>query len=196
MVEQVDVVVLGLGPGGEALAGRLASAGLDVVGIDAELVGGECPYWGCIPSKMMVRAADLLTEAGRVDGMAGTASVRPDWAPVARRIRQEATDNWDDTVAVDRLVGSGARFVRGWARLDGVGRVVVDDRTFEASRAVVLNSGSRPWIPPVSGLAATPYWTNRDAPSRPRMCPDRWPSWVVERWVWSWPRYSTVSVPT
>ena len=163
MVEQVDAVVLGLGPGGEDLAGRLASAGLDVVGIDAELVGGECPYWGCIPSKMMIRAADLLAEAGRVDGMAGTVSVRPDWAPVARRIRDEATDDWDDTVAVDRLIGKGARFIRGWARLDGPGRVVVDDRTFEASRAVVLAAGSRPWIPPIAGLSATPYWTNREA---------------------------------
>jgi pyruvate/2-oxoglutarate dehydrogenase complex dihydrolipoamide dehydrogenase (E3) component len=163
MVERVDVVVLGLGPGGEDVAGRLASAGLDVVGIDAELVGGECPYWGCIPSKMMIRAANLLAEAGRVGGMAGTASVRPDWARVARRIRDEATDDWDDTVAVERLLGTGARFVRGWARLDGPGRVVVGDRTFEASRAVVLNSGSRPWIPPVSGLATTPYWSNREA---------------------------------
>ncbi|HEY4927608.1 MAG TPA: NAD(P)/FAD-dependent oxidoreductase [Acidimicrobiales bacterium] len=163
MVEQVDAVVLGLGPGGEDLAGRLASAGLDVVGIDAELVGGECPYWGCIPSKMMIRAADLLAEAGRVDGMAGTVSVRPYWAPVARRIRDEATDDWDDTVAVDRLIGKGARFIRGWARLDGPGRVVVDDRTFEASRAVVLAAGLRPWIPPIAGLSATPYWTNREA---------------------------------
>jgi pyruvate/2-oxoglutarate dehydrogenase complex dihydrolipoamide dehydrogenase (E3) component len=91
MTEQVDVVVVGLGPGGEEVAGRLASAGLDVVGIDAELVGGECPYWGCIPSKMMIRAANLLAEAERVDGMAGRASVSPNWAPVARRIRDEAT---------------------------------------------------------------------------------------------------------
>ncbi|HEY5110088.1 MAG TPA: NAD(P)/FAD-dependent oxidoreductase [Acidimicrobiales bacterium] len=163
MVERVDVVVVGLGPGGEDVAGRLASAGLDVVGIDAELVGGECPYWGCVPSKMMIRAADLLAEAGRVDGMAGTASVGPDWAPVARRIRDEATDDWDDTVAVERLEGKGGRFVRGWARLGAPGRVVVGDRTFEASRAVVLATGTRPWIPPIAGLAGTPYWTNRDA---------------------------------
>jgi len=163
MIERVDVVVVGLGPGGEEVAGRLASAGLDVVGIDAELVGGECPYWGCIPSKMMIRAANLLAEAGRVDTLAGTASVVPDWAPVARRIRDEATDDWDDSVAVERFEGKGGRFVRGWARLDGPGRVVVGDRTFAATRAVVLATGARPWIPPVSGLADTPYWTNRDA---------------------------------
>src|ERR1700688_2377134 len=69
MIEQVDVVVLGMGPGGEDLAGRLAEAGLDVVGIDAELLGGECPYWGCVPSKMMIRAGNLLAEARRVPGM-------------------------------------------------------------------------------------------------------------------------------
>jgi len=163
MTERVDVVVVGLGPGGEEVAGRLASAGLDVVGIDAELVGGECPYWGCIPSKMMIRAANLLAEAERVDGMAGAVSVSPDWAPVARRIRDEATDDWDDTVAVERFEGKGGRFVRGWARLDGPGRVVVGERTFEAVRAVVLATGARPWVPPVAGLAGTPYWTNRDA---------------------------------
>ena len=163
MTEQVDVVVVGLGPGGEDVAGRLATAGLDVVGIDAELVGGECPYWGCIPSKMMIRAADLVAEVGRVDGIAGTASVVPDWAPVARRIRDEATDDWDDTVAVERLEGKGGRFVRARARLDGPGRVVADGRTFEASRAVVLSTGARPWIPPIAGLVGTPYWTNRDA---------------------------------
>ena len=163
MTEQVDVVVVGLGPGGEDVAGRLASAGLAVVGIDAELVGGECPYWGCIPSKMMIRSANLLAESARADGMAGSVTVRPDWAPVARRIRAEATDDWDDTVAVERLVGKGGRFVRGRARLAGPGRVLVGEQAFDASRGVVLATGARPWIPPVAGLSATPYWTNRDA---------------------------------
>ncbi len=78
MSERADVIVVGMGPGGEDAAGRLAEAGLDVLGIEAELVGGECPYWGCIPSKMMIRAADLLAEAGRVNGMAGSATVQPD----------------------------------------------------------------------------------------------------------------------
>ena len=94
--QTVDAVVVGLGVGGEEVAGRLAEAGLSVVGIERSLVGGECPYWGCVPSKMMIRAANLLAEARRIDGMAGTAQVRPDWAPVARRIREEATDTWDD----------------------------------------------------------------------------------------------------
>ncbi len=163
MTEHADVIVVGRGPGGEDVAGRLADAGLDVVGVDAELVGGECPYWGCVPSKMMIRAADLLAEARRVPGMAGGADVRPDWAPVALRIRSEATDSWDDAVAVERFEGKGGRFVRGWARLEGPGRVVVGDRVIEAGRAVVIGIGSRAWAPPVAGLAGTPYWTNREA---------------------------------
>ncbi len=163
MSEQVDVVVVGMGPGGEDVAERLAEAGLDVVGIEAELLGGECPYWGCIPSKMMIRAADLLAEAGRVNGMSGTSTVRPSWDPVATRIRDEATDDWDDTVAVERFEGKGGRFVRGRARLAGPGRVVVGDREFAARRAVVVASGASAWAPPVAGLADTPFWTNRDA---------------------------------
>jgi pyruvate/2-oxoglutarate dehydrogenase complex dihydrolipoamide dehydrogenase (E3) component len=95
--------------------------------------------------------------------MAGHAEVVLDWAPVAKRIRAEATDNWDDKVAVDRLVGKGARFVRGKARLIGTGRVAVDEATFEASLGVVLATGTAPAIPPIDGLTGTPYWTNRDA---------------------------------
>src|SRR6202451_3324652 len=117
--EHTDVAVIGMGPGGEYAAGTLAEAGLHVTAIEDRLVGGECPYWGCIPTKMMIRAGNLLAESGRVDGMAGSASAVPDWAPVARRIRDEATDDWDDTVAVERFEGKGGRFVRARARLDG-----------------------------------------------------------------------------
>ncbi|SDZ57819.1 Pyruvate/2-oxoglutarate dehydrogenase complex, dihydrolipoamide dehydrogenase (E3) component [Saccharopolyspora shandongensis] len=163
MSEQTDVVVVGLGPGGEHVAGTLAEAGLDVVAVEAELVGGECPYWGCVPSKMMIRAGNLLAEARRVPGIAGDASVRPDWGQVAARIRGEATDDWNDQVAADRLTGKGARLVRGFGRLTGPRQVTVDGRTFQARRGVVLATGSRPRIPPIPGLAETPYWTNRDA---------------------------------
>ncbi|MER6526190.1 FAD-dependent oxidoreductase [Streptomyces sp. NPDC001508] len=163
MNEQVDVVVVGRGPGGEYLAGTLAEAGLDVVGVEAELVGGECPYWGCVPSKMMIRAGNALAEARRVPALAGRAEVAPDWGPVAGRIRHEATDDWNDRVAADRLAAKGGRLVRGRGRLTGPHRVTVDGRVFEARRGVVLATGSRPRIPPVPGLAATPYWTNRDA---------------------------------
>ena len=77
MAEEVDIVVVGLGVGGEEAAGKLAEAGLSVVGIEHRLVGGECPYWACIPSKMMIRAGNLLAETRRVDGMAGHATVEP-----------------------------------------------------------------------------------------------------------------------
>ena len=162
-METADVIVLGLGPGGEDVAGRLAEAGLDVIGIEAELVGGECPYWGCVPSKMMIRAADALAEARRVDGLAGHASVTPDWGPVAQRIRAEATDSWDDTVAADRFTGKGGRLVRGRGRIIGPDKVEVEGTTYAASRALVINTGSAPSIPPIPGLAGTPYWTNRGA---------------------------------
>src|ERR1022692_2501379 len=125
-----DVVVVGMGPGGEEVAGRLAEAGLAVAGVESRLVGGECPYWGCVPSKMMIRAGNLLAEGRRIPGMAGTSTVTSDWAPVAARIRAEATDNWDDRVAVERFEGKGGRFVRGRGRLDGPSRVVVGDDVF------------------------------------------------------------------
>jgi pyruvate/2-oxoglutarate dehydrogenase complex dihydrolipoamide dehydrogenase (E3) component len=163
LVEQVDVVVLGMGVGGESVAGQLAEAGLRVIGIDAVLLGGECPYWGCIPSKMMVRASNLLAETMRVPGMAGTSSATPDWGPVARRIREEATDDWDDAVAVERFEGKGGRFVRGTGRIVEPGRVAVGDRVFAASRAIVVATGTTPSAPPIPGLDEAPYWTNREA---------------------------------
>jgi len=163
-LEKVDAVVLGMGPGGEEIAGRLAEAGLEVVGIEGKLLGGECPYWGCIPSKMMIRAANLLAETRRVPGMAGASTVTPDWAPVARRLR-DATDDWNDQVAVDRFVGKGGRFVRGRGHLDGPRTVVVGDTAYEARRAVVVATGDKAWAPPIPGLAELEgrYWTNRDA---------------------------------
>lgn len=163
MAEQVDAVVVGMGPGGEDVAGRLAEAGLSVVGVDARLVGGECPYWGCVPSKMMVRAAGSLAEGRRIGELAGAATVRPDWAPVARRIRDEATDDWDDTVAVKRFEDKGGRFVRGTARVTAPATVSVGGADFEAGVALVIAAGTQPAAPPIPGLADTPYWTNREA---------------------------------
>jgi pyruvate/2-oxoglutarate dehydrogenase complex dihydrolipoamide dehydrogenase (E3) component len=162
-VTGADVIVIGMGSGGEDVGGRLAEAGLTVIGIESSLVGGECPYWGCIPSKMMIRAANLLQEGRRVNDLAGSATVEPDWGPVARRIREQATGNWDDTVAVERFESKGGHFVRGRGRIVGPGRVAVDDREFAASRGIVIATGTTPAVPPIPGLAETDYWTNHDA---------------------------------
>jgi pyruvate/2-oxoglutarate dehydrogenase complex dihydrolipoamide dehydrogenase (E3) component len=168
-VQQVDLVVIGLGPGGEALATATAKAGLKVVAVDRRLVGGECPYFGCVPTKMMVRASDLVAEAGRAAELSGEVTIRSSWAPVAERVAVQATDHWDDRVAVERLEKAGATVLHGVGRLSGVRRVTVapndgtEPVTFEAAKGVVLNPGTRPATPPVEGLADTPYWTNRDA---------------------------------
>ncbi len=160
--QNVDVVVIGLGPGGEATATQLAAAGLSVLAVDRHLVGGECPYYGCIPSKMMVRAADALAEARRVPEFGGGSEVTPDYGPVFARIRDEATTDWDDQVAVDRLKEAGAEVVHGEARLTGPRTVEVDGTSYTASKGVVLNTGTQPAVPPIDGLAGTPYWTNRE----------------------------------
>ena len=162
MSERVDVVVLGMGIAGELIAGELADTGLSVVGIDHLLVGGECPYWGCVPTKMIVRAANALAEARRVNKIAGAATVEPSWEPVARRIRDDATANWDDREAVERFEARGGRFVRGTGRLVGPHAVGVGDAVFEASRAVVVATGSAAVIPPIPGLDTVDYWTNRE----------------------------------
>lgn len=163
MAEHADVIVVGMGTCGEDIALRLAGAGLDVVGVEPDLLGGECAYWACIPSKMMIRAAKLLQEARRVNGVAGRAEVVPDWAPVARRIREEASGGWDDSVAVARFQSRGGRFVRGRGELTGPTTVAVDGETFTARKAIVVSTGSRPSIPPIPGLAETDYWTTHDA---------------------------------
>lgn len=165
-MDQVDVVVLGLGPGGEYAARKLAEAGLDVVGVDRALVGGECPFWGCTPSKLMVRPADLVAEARRAPALAGAVDVRPDWSLVAARIR-EANHDWTDHHHAGPLEEAGVRIVRGHGRLDGVGRVRVETEggpvVLGAARGVVLNTGTEPARLPIDGLAETPYWTNREA---------------------------------
>nr|BFE66700.1 NAD(P)/FAD-dependent oxidoreductase [Actinoplanes digitatis] len=89
--------------------------------------------------------------------------MQPDWAPVARRIRDEATDTWDDKVAVDRFTAKGGHFVRGRAAIVGPGRVRVNDQEWTASRGIVIATGTTAVIPPIDGLASTPYWTNREA---------------------------------
>ncbi len=163
MAESVDVVVIGMGPGGESVATRLATAGLNVVAVEDRLVGGECPYYACVPTKMMVRAADSLAEAERVNQLAGAASTNPDFRPVASRIRDEAVTNWDDSIAADRYTKTGGQLVRGTAKLTGRNTVEAGGTEYTASTAIVLNPGTRPAIPGIPGLDGTPFWTNRDA---------------------------------
>jgi pyruvate/2-oxoglutarate dehydrogenase complex dihydrolipoamide dehydrogenase (E3) component len=160
---EFDVVIIGMGPGAEFVAEELARAGVSVAAIEDRLVGGECPYWGCIPSKMMIRAADLLAEGHRIPGMAGSSVISPDWTPVANRIRDEATDNWDDTVAADRFTGLGGTLVRGHGVITAPGQVEVGDQVLRARRGIVIGAGGAPAVPPIDGLAGTPYWTNREA---------------------------------
>jgi pyruvate/2-oxoglutarate dehydrogenase complex dihydrolipoamide dehydrogenase (E3) component len=169
----LDLVVLGLGPGGEEVAERMAEAGWSVLGVDSHLVGGECPYYGCIPSKMIIRGAELLAEGRWVNDLAGTAEVSPEYGKVYRRIRDEATDDWDDRVAVERFERLGGMFVRGAARFagrtsDGRLAVEVGDSRYVAPHVVVA-VGTAPVLPPVDGLAGLergvdgPIWTNREA---------------------------------
>ena len=161
-VHEVDVVVVGLGPGGEYAAQKLAEAGLEVVGVERDLVGGECPFFGCIPSKIAIRAADSLAEARRAVTLAGRVSVEPDWSLVATRIDRQATNHWQDDSHVERLEAAGVRIVRGEGRLDGEGTVRVGEDTYVGRRGVLLNPGTSPATLPIEGLDATPYWTNRE----------------------------------
>src|SRR5205823_4052858 len=135
------------------------------------LVGGECPYWGCVPSKMMIRAADLLAEGLRIPGMVGRAEVHADWAPVARRIRDEATDDWNDQAAADRFTGKGGILVRGHGRITAPSEVTVtpvpghdgEPQVLRARRGIVIATGTTAAVPPIPGLAGTPFWTNHEA---------------------------------
>ncbi|MFO7663430.1 MAG: NAD(P)/FAD-dependent oxidoreductase [Chloroflexota bacterium] len=159
---EFDVIVLGVGTCGEDLSLRLLDAGLEVLGIEAALVGGECAYWACLPSKMMIRAANALQEARRVAGVAGQAEVTPDWQMVAARVRAEATGGWDDSAATDRFQARGGTLIHGRGQLTGPRTVKVGDRHFAARRGVVIATGSKPSIPPIPGLAEVEYWTTHD----------------------------------
>ncbi len=159
---ECDVIVMGLGPGGQELAMDLAKAGLDVVGVEKHLVGGECPFYGCTPSKLMIRSANQIAAVHRADRLAGPATVQPDWSLPAGRITDEATKGWNDDANAEAVREAGVRLVRGHGRLTAPGVVEVDATSYVAARGVVLNTGTAPLILPIDGLEQTPYWTNRD----------------------------------
>ncbi len=161
MTQTYDVIVVGLGPGGEFAGNKLAGAGLRVLTIDKHLVGGECPFYGCIPSKLMMRGATAVAEAQQAPGVAGECDVRPDWQAVATRVAKGAR-GWDDTASVTRLEKAGATVLHGEARLTGPRSVEVDGTTYTAAKGVILGTGTSPSTPPIDGLADTPYWTNRE----------------------------------
>jgi dihydrolipoamide dehydrogenase len=161
-----DVVVIGVGPAGENVAGRCATAGLSVAIIERELVGGECSYWGCIPSKVLLRPGDVLAAARRVPGAASAVTGSAD-AEVTFALRDRFTANWDDTGSLPWLTDRNITIVRGRGHLAGPRVVEVDEpggdvTRLVASRAVVVATGTTAAIPPIAGLAEAMPWDNRD----------------------------------
>ncbi len=171
MPEEVDVVILGGGVAGEAIANGLEGSGLSVVVVERELVGGECPYWGCVPSKTLLRSGETLAEAGRARTLAAS---RVDWdldfPKVSKRVLWMARD-LDDSRPAAALEATGARLVRGEGRLVDARTVEVKGEQFTARRAMVISNGGRAAVPPIPGLDQVDYWTNRQA-SVPREDPD------------------------
>ena len=158
-----DVICIGGGTVAEGVCNQLQGSGLRILVVERELVGGECPYWGCIPSKTLLRSAEVLAEAARArDLAASSVEWRTDFGTVSRRTHEMAR-NLDDSGAEKALEKQGARVVRGAARLTGPRTVVVGDETFTAARGIVIGTGTDASIPDVPGLRHPDTWTNREA---------------------------------
>ena len=162
-MDEFDVICLGAGPCGEAVAGELKGSGLTLAVVERELVGGECPYWGCIPSKTLLRSAETLAEAAAARTLAAS---RVEWTvdfpKISKRVHSMARD-LDDANPAKAIAGEGVELVRGEGRLAGPRTVTVAGRTLRARRAVVIATGTDPFVPTIAGLAGVPFWTNREA---------------------------------
>jgi pyruvate/2-oxoglutarate dehydrogenase complex dihydrolipoamide dehydrogenase (E3) component len=161
--QEFDVVCLGGGVAGEAIAAGLRDSGLTLAIVERELVGGECAYWGCVPSKTLLRSGETLSEAGRARLIAAS---RVDWTvdfpKVSKRVLWMARD-LDDSRAAIAIEATGARLFRGEGKLTDVRTVEVRGEQLRARRAVVIANGSTATIPSIPGLDAVEFWTNRQA---------------------------------
>lgn len=156
--ESFDVILLGMGPGGESAAGRLIKGGKKVAVVEKELIGGECAYWACIPSKTLLRPPEAKSGASRAFG-AGTPELAMD---EVFDYRDGMVRHLDDSGQVERYERKGVTVVKGEGRIAGPGKVEAGGRTLEAEHVIVA-TGSSPNIPPVEGLDEVPAWTNREA---------------------------------
>jgi pyruvate/2-oxoglutarate dehydrogenase complex dihydrolipoamide dehydrogenase (E3) component len=163
VAQEYDVVCLGAGVAGEAIAEGLRDSGLTLAVVERELVGGECPYWGCVPSKTLLRSGEALIEAERARHLAAS---RVEWSvdfpKVSQRVRWMARD-LDDSRPAAALEATGARLIRGEATLLDVQTVKVGGDRLIARRAVVIANGSTAAIPSIPGLDTVDFWTNRQA---------------------------------
>ncbi|HEX2127692.1 MAG TPA: NAD(P)/FAD-dependent oxidoreductase, partial [Solirubrobacterales bacterium] len=162
-MQSFDVVVIGAGPAGEVAAGRLGGKGLKVAIVEDRLVGGECSFWACMPSKALLRPYEALTEARRIPGAAEAINGSLNVPAVLDR-RDEVIHDLDDSSQLPWLEDRGITLLRGRGVLSGERRVRVGDEEIEATKAVIVATGSVPAMPPIEGLdAIDDAWTNREA---------------------------------